>query len=479
MPPTPIGIDLGTTNSVVATIGASGRPEVVRNAEGKFLTPSVIYFGDGEPLVGEEAKRMQGVGEDSIASFFKRHMGERDFEFQAGGKKYSPTELSALVLRKLKADAEAALKVAVTSAVITVPAYFNDPQRKATIEAGRLAGLEVLKIINEPTAAAQAYRVDPSSGPETVLVYDLGGGTFDVSLVTRDQNELTVEATAGDHNLGGKDWDDRIIHCIAQKFVDRFGTDPREGTEGQDELLIRAEEAKKALSARNVARMQIHHGNVSESFEITREEFDGLTADLMERTQSLCEQVLQDAGLSWAQLTSVLLVGGSSRMPMVHDYVQRMSGKPPSTAVNVDEVVALGAAMEAARILNTAGLPELPVTTDVMSHSMGMIALSDDKSRYVNSIILKKNEQIPCQLSKPYQLSTRRDGDNALDVYVIQGESTDPLSVLDDREVPFHRDRIHRRRRSRLGYYVCLRQQWYGAGVSDAATDGAGACVNR
>jgi molecular chaperone DnaK (HSP70) len=424
-----VGIDLGTTYSVIAHINAVGQPEVIPNAEGQSITPSVIYFGSDPPVVGEAAKHAQGLGETEVASFFKRSMGDPHFLLHLAGKDRTPVELSALVLAKLKTDAEAVRQRPVTQAVITVPAYFNDAQRQATIAAGQRARLEVLQIINEPTAAALAYRIPDSGRPQTLLVYDLGGGTFDVSLVRMAPDELTVLATAGDHNLGGKDWDDRIAAYLGQRFAEVHGTNPLDETVSCHDLLVRAESAKKSLSARDATRVAVHHQGVRDALEITRTSFEELTRDLMERTQRLAEQVLQDKGVRWTDLNGVLLVGGSTRMPMVRDYVRRMSGKEPLGGVNVDEAVALGAAITAATrlsekpLLLASGARRLQ---DVMSHSLGMIAESPDRSRYLNSIILPKNRPIPDEATRPYQLRTRVRGATDLEVYMTQGESEDP-----------------------------------------------------
>lgn len=434
MPGVAVGIDLGTTNSVIAYVNRTGHPEVIPNAEGSPITPSVVYFGSDPPLVGDPAKEMQALGEEEVASFFKRSMGDPNFLPRLGGKDRTPVELSALVLAKLKTDAEAALKQPIHSAVITVPAYFNNAQREATIEAGRRAHLEVLQIINEPTAAALAYRLHETGKPEILLVYDLGGGTFDVSLVRIASDELSVLATAGDHNLGGKDWDDRIAAYLGRRFAEAHGTNPLDENVSFNDLLVRAERTKKALSSRGVAQVSIHCQGVQETVELTRAVFEELTRDLMERTQRLCEQVLQDKDVGWPDLSGVLLVGGSTRMPMVHDYVTRMSGKSPLAGVNVDEVVALGAAIQAAKTLTeqrSTGQTPLFLgcarrTRDVMSHSLGMIAVSPDRQRYLNSIILPKNRPIPDEATRPYQLQTRSRGKGELDVYMTQGESEDP-----------------------------------------------------
>jgi len=427
-----VGIDLGTTFSVVAHINQNGTPQAIPNGNGNIITPSVVYLGTGGPIVGEEAKDRQAVGEIEVASFFKRSMGDPHFALLFAGKSYTPVDLSALVLAHLKAYAEAYLKEAVTQAVITVPAYFNNLQREATIEAGRRAGLQVLSIISEPTAAALAYGMRPTQGTQTVLVYDLGGGTFDVSVVTITPTTQRVLGTGGDHNLGGKDWDDRIFSYLAQQFQAEFGVEPVD--DGYNELLVKAESAKKSLTTRQAVDVRVHAFDHIGNYTVSRELFDRLTTDLMVRTQRLTEQVLEEINLTWRDLTHVLLVGGSTRMPMVRNYIEQITGKPPLTSINPDEAVALGATIQAALDIEESQPATAPVyilagrkqSTDVMSHSLGMIAVSEDQTRYLNSIIVQKNKPIPSIESRPYQLKLSRRRENTLDVYMTQGETDTP-----------------------------------------------------
>ena len=428
-----VGIDLGTTFSVAARIDEHGRAVTIPNAEGKSTTPSVIYFGSGAPVVGQGAKDMQADGAAEVASFFKRNMGDAQFVLTFNDRSYSPTDLSALVLEKLKADSEAALRQPVTQAVITVPAYFNNAQREATIEAGRRAGLEVLRIINEPTAAALAYGAHQTGRAEKLLVYDLGGGTFDVTLVHITADEIQVLATDGDHELGGKDWDDQVLRFLAARFREQHGIDPLEDAVFGNELLVRAENAKKELSKRSSTTVKISHAGLQASYTLTREQFEEQTAGLMERTRRLTEQVLADAGMTWPNLTGVLLVGGSTWMPMVHRYIEQMSGKPPRTGVNVDEAVAQGAAIQAAidvqaksKVRPRFRLAGEKRIQDVMSHSLGMVALNDDRSGYLNCIIIEKNKPIPTKQTRPFKLRTMRGNQNQCEVYVTQGESERP-----------------------------------------------------
>ena len=324
----PIGIDLGTTYSAVATISENGRPEVVRNADGECTTPSVVYFPEnGDPIVGAEAKEYQAVGENDVASFFKRYMGDPDFFQTFRGRKYSSTDLSTIVLKKLKADAEQELGQHVESAVITVPAYFNNSQRNATIDAAKLAGLKVLRIINEPTAAAIAFGLSSrTESGTTTMVYDLGGGTFDVSIVLSSNAEIAVLATDGDHKLGGKDWDDRIAGYLAGQFREEFGMDPFEDQESFNDLMIKCEKAKRELSVRDSTKVSIVHNGEQGKYTLTRAQFSELTRDLLDRTRGIAESVLKSVdGLTWEKLDGVLLVGGSTRMPMVAEFVEEIS----------------------------------------------------------------------------------------------------------------------------------------------------------
>jgi molecular chaperone DnaK (HSP70)/uncharacterized protein YegL len=442
-----VGIDLGTTNSAVACRNAYGRPEVIANREGQNITPSIVYFGTDPPAVGQEAKEWARLGNEEIASFFKPHMGNPLFQLQFHGKSYSATELSTLVLRRLKEDVESRLGDPVDRAVITVPAYFADPQRKATIEAGTAAGFQVLRIINEPTSAALAYGLQKTGVEETVLIYDLGGGTFDVTVARITPAEIVILATAGDHDLGGKNWDDRIATFLAERFAGETGFDPLDDPVALNEVLVRSEQAKWALSERTATRITLQLGSERRSFELARAEFEAMTFPLMDRTRRLTEEALGEAGLSWPRLDGVLLVGGSTRMPMVRSYVSQMAGKPPRAGVNVDEVVALGAAIQAAIevgqgiadavprfTLGTSGPAAAEPSrqaarrvTDVMSHSLGTIAVSPDGLAYVNDIVVRRNVPIPASDTKSYLHQTHGGANTRLEVYLTQGESALPL----------------------------------------------------
>ncbi|MBW4590035.1 Hsp70 family protein [Aetokthonos hydrillicola] len=426
-----VGIDLGTTFSAVAYINSNGKAEAIPNEQNSLLTPSVVDLRSNPPLVGDEAKEKQSLGDEGVYSFFKRDMGNPNALYIENNKKYTPVNLSSFVLRYLKNCAETFLRQPVTDAVITVPAYFNNMQRQATIEAGKQAGLNVLRIINEPTAAAYAYGVRPTNTQSNILVYDLGGGTFDVSLVEITPAELRVIATSGDHMLGGKDWDDRILQYLAAEFKQEFGAELI--GEEFNELMVLAEKTKISLSAKQSVKVTVKGNGYSGSYEIKRSQFEELTRDLMERTQMLVNQVLEDAKFTWKDIEGVVLVGGSTRMPMVRSYVEAMSGKPALGGVNPDEAVALGAAIQAAMDIEQGSQPIIKLagrkkSSDVMSHSLGMIAQNEDGTKYVNSIIIQKNQLIPCQQTRPYQLRVRRSGENWLEVFMTQGETTDPLS---------------------------------------------------
>jgi molecular chaperone DnaK len=447
--PTFVGIDLGTTNSVVAARNAYGRPEVIANRDGRNITPSVLYFGTEPPAVGDEAKEWARLGNEEIASFFKPHMGNPLYKLRFHGRDYDATDLSSLVLNRLKDDAEARLGTSVDHAVITVPAYFADAQRKATIGAGRLAGLEVARIINEPTAAALAYGLQRSGTEETVLIYDLGGGTFDVTVAWITPDEVHVLSTAGDRDLGGKDWDDLIATYLAEKFAHDTGLDPLDDPVTLNEVLTLAEQAKWSLSERTSARITLQIAQQRKSYELARSEFEAMTFPLMDRTRRLTEEALEEAGLTWKRLSGVLLVGGSTRMPMVRSYVKEMAGQDPRSGVNVDEVVALGAAIQAGIEAGEASprftlggargdsSPKFTLAgarriVDVMSHSLGAVAISPDGSSYVNDVIVRRNLPIPAEAAKAYLHETHGGRNETLEVYLTQGESTRPLdcSVL-------------------------------------------------
>ena len=433
-----VGIDLGTTYSVVAYINAQGKAEVIPNENGRSVTPSVIYFGGSVPIVGDVAKEQQEAGDTEIVSFVKRSMDDPQFLRTFYGREYTAIDLSALILSYMKKQAENFFGEPVTAAVITVPAYFNHHQRTATIAAGQQAGLNVLKIISEPTAAALAYGLRPSlqTAEQLVLVYDLGGGTFDISLVSLTPTDLVVIATGGDSNLGGKDWDERLILHLAAEFEHEYNVEMSH--EEMNLLLVQAEKLKRSLSLKQSADIRVQAAGHVGTYTITREHFEGLTRDLMERTQKRTAEVLREAGKTWQDLSGILPVGGSTKMPMVIDYIKQMSGKQPMGGINPDEAVGLGAAIQAAMEMEAAAettMPQLRLagrkrTVDVIAHSLGLIVESSDRSYYLNSIIIPKNLPIPAKQMRSYLKGVRRGGRTELEVFLTQSEEDNPQNCI-------------------------------------------------
>src|SRR5450755_546106 len=344
-----IGIDLGTTFCAVSHIDMYGKPQIIPNSESERITPSVILFDGASVIVGSLAKNSSVAEAERIVDFVKREMGKpkEQFHREFNGKVYSAEELSALILRKLKADAEKYLKEPVTDAVITVPAYFNDAERTATITAGQLAGFNVLQIINEPTAAALAYGLDKLDEEQTVFVFDLGGGTFDVTLMRIKEHRLEMVATNGDHRLGGKDWDDVIVNYVAEEFDKQHGENPLLDLQSYQDLQSRALGAKIQLSSRPRTTIVHNHNGKSVKIELTREEFERMTRHLVEKCKAICEIVMHEAKMEWSQVNKILLVGGMTRMPMVREMISGLSSVPLAEDVNPDEAVAVGAAIQA------------------------------------------------------------------------------------------------------------------------------------
>src|SRR5438128_8454701 len=344
-----VGIDLGTTFSAIAHIDAYGKPQIIPNTETERITPSVIFFDDSQVIIGTVAKNNAVAEPEKIVDFVKREMGKPKDQFhrEFGGKIYSAEELSALIIKKLKADSERYIDQPVTDAVITVPAYFNDAERTATITAGQLAGLNVLQIINEPTAAALAYGLDKLNENQTVFVFDLGGGTFDVTIMRIENQKIDIIATNGDHRLGGKDWDDVIVNLIAEEFDRLHGENPLLDLHSYQELHNRALAAKIQLSSRMQSAVVHHHNGKSVKLEITRNEFERRSQHLVEKCKTICEMVMQEANMTWDDIDKILLVGGMTRMPMVRTLVSQLTKAPVIDDVNPDEAVAKGASIQA------------------------------------------------------------------------------------------------------------------------------------
>ena len=413
-----IGIDLGTTNSCVAVM-EGGKPVVVTNTEGSRTTPSVVAFTKtGERLVGEPAKRQAVTNADRTISSIKRHMGS-DFRVEVDGKKYSPQEISAMILQKLKADAENYLGEKVTEAVITVPAYFNDAQRQATKDAGKIAGLDVKRIINEPTAAALAYGLD-NENEQKIMVYDLGGGTFDVSIIEIGDGVIEVLATAGDNRLGGDDFDKKIVDYMLAEFKRTEGVDLSGDKMAMQRLKEAAEKAKKELSSATTTNINLPfitataEGPKHFDMNLTRAKFDELTHDLVERTTGPVQAALKDAGITASELGKVLLVGGSTRIPAVQDKVKQLTGHEPSKSLNPDECVAIGASIQGGKLAGDAG------AGDILLLDVTPLSLSIETMGGIATRLIERNTTIPTKKSQIF--STAADNQTAVDINVVQGE---------------------------------------------------------
>jgi molecular chaperone DnaK len=414
-----IGIDLGTTNSVVSVI-EGGEPTVITNPEGSRITPSVVGFTkDGQRLVGQLAKRQAVSNPDRTISSIKRHMGE-NYKVSIDGKDYTPQEISAMVLQKLKADAEAYLGETVKQAVITVPAYFNDAQRQATKDAGTIAGLEVLRIINEPTAAALAYGLDKDND-ETILVFDLGGGTFDVSILELDEHTFEVKATSGDTHLGGDDFDKKVMDWMVSEFKKQNGIDLSVDKMSAQRLIEAAEKAKIELSSMTSTNINLPFitadatGPKHLDLTLTRAKFDDLTRDLVERTMGPTRNAMKDAGLTGKDIDKIILVGGSSRIPAVQNAIREILGKEPSKGINPDECVSIGAAIQGGVLAGEFGKGNEILLLDVTPLSLGIETLGG-----VCTKIIERNTTIPTQKSQVF--STAADGQTSVEIHVLQGE---------------------------------------------------------
>ena len=439
-----VGIDLGTTYSAIAHLGEDGEPTILDNADGRPITPSVVLLGDeGRVMVGPSFERIALEKPENVVEAVKRQMGSKDYFVVYQGKKLTPEFISALILKKLKQDAEAKIGP-IANAVVTVPYYFNDVRRKATQDSGRVAGLNVVDIINEPTAATLAYawskgdlgRTDAGGGETTILVYDLGGGTFDVTVVKFTSTTFRVLATDGDVMLGGLDWSNRLVDHLAEQFSRKFGADPRKDPEGLRAFFQECEDAKRKLSRSDKAPVSVYYKGDTLSVQLTRQDFERMTADLMQRTRDTTELVLQQSGVDPAQLDEVVLIGGSTYMPIVERTLKAITRQDPSRSLMPERAVAEGAAIHAAILQAKHGgggkmanalrkRLERVEQVDVNSHSLG-IKVSDPKQRgaKMNHVMIPRNTSIPAQKSQRFK--TTSENQKTVHVEVLEGEARDP-----------------------------------------------------
>ncbi len=439
-----VGIDLGTTYCAVARVDEStGRPVVIRNSFGQPITPSALYFArNGEVVIGQEAKDYYEDGDPETEAYFKYKMADPNFITEHYGKTYNAEDLSSLLLKGLVREAEQSCGEKITEAVITVPAYFEHPKRVAVRNAGERAGLKVTGIINEPTAAVFAYGINGKEVDKTVMIYDLGGGTFDITIARVTDNDITVLGSDGDHELGGRNWDDVIVEYICDLFYDEFDIVLGEDLEFNNTLRVTAEKAKKALTSKQSERISVNYKGCKGNYELTADKFAEISEHLVQRSENIIDKLFDEISMDWKDIDGVILVGGSTRMKMVRDFVERMSHKKPYSGIDPDQAVALGAAIRANIDENGEPIPKKEFFLggsrseskfmiagaksfhEATAHSLGMITESRDGSRYINSIMIRKNSPVPAEYSEPYSLRvSRSEADNHLDVYMLQGES--------------------------------------------------------
>jgi molecular chaperone DnaK len=433
MPDHFLGIDLGTTFSAIARINERGTPEIIPNSEGAFITPSVVLFDGEEITVGADAQRNAVAYPGQVVEFIKRAMGDRDYTFSYNGKTYTPSDISSFILKKLKTDTEEQLHTPIRDVVITVPAYFGILQKEATLEAGKKAGLNVLQLLNEPTAAAYSYGLHTLGKDQTVLVFDLGGGTLDVTILAVHGTLFEVKATEGDFHLGGKDWDDIIIQSLVKEFRGRYGINPFDDPAAYAELRDKAVTTKIALSLKRKATLTYGYKAKVLTHEFSQEEFTRLASSLVYRCRLLIDDTFASAKLSKDRIDHVLLAGGSTRMPMIRQMLKDYFGKDPGTELNPDECVAKGAAIKAALLQKEKWslpsgqkiwtLPSALTDSNVTSHSFGMVA--EENGTLINSVIIPKNTPYPCSRERS-DYTTSYDNQETLDIYLIEGESKDP-----------------------------------------------------
>jgi len=427
-----VGIDLGTTFSVVACLDDQGRPQTLINAEGDKITPSAVFFEGTNVVIGKEAIKAIATDADAVAECAKRDLGKRLFSRELGGRHFPPECLEAWVLNKLRIDARRQIGD-FSKVVVTVPAYFDETRRKATQDAGYMAGFEVIDIINEPTAAAVAFgyqegffRPDGAgSQPRNILVYDLGGGTFDVTVMEIKGREFNTLATDGDVQLGGRDWDQRLVDFVAEDFIRRFGIDPREDPNTSGRLWRECEDAKRTLSARTKAMIACDYKGKAVRVEVTRDKFQEMTHDLLDRTSFTTRQTLQAAGLQWSEIDRVLLVGGSTRMPAVVDLIRTLSGKEADRSVSPDEAVAHGAALHAGLLLSRHhGVAPTFRVRNVNSHSLGVVATDSATRRSRTAVVIPRNTRLPATSRRIFR--TQKVGQRSILVKIVEGESMNP-----------------------------------------------------